>query len=155
MTAASSAVTPSTTTRSTASRAARPSGRLPSVAVTISGNDVYANRTGIFVTYGSQAGGNGGYTISGNQIHGNTDTDINLTSSFRNSVALNNTVYGAPIGINLGGVAEAKGTSSTTTPAASSRAAGTSPTTGSTTTASAASTPPTGRRSAATGSTPT
>ena len=84
-------------------------GPYTSVAVTLSGNDIYANRTGIFVNYGSQAGGNGGYTISGNQIHDDSDTDINLTSSFRNSIAINNTVYGAPIGINLGGVAEARG----------------------------------------------
>jgi hypothetical protein len=82
-------------------------GPFTSVAVTISGNDIFANRTGVFVSYGSQAGG--GYTISRNQIHGDSDTDINLTSSYRNSVALNNTVNGAPTGINLGGVAEAKG----------------------------------------------
>lgn len=76
-------------------------------AVTLSGNNVYANQTGIFVAYFSQVGG--GYTVSGNQVHDNSAIDIAFSSGYRNSIAFNNTIYGAPIGINLGGVAEVKG----------------------------------------------
>ena len=82
-------------------------GPFTASTVNISGNDVFANRIGVNVSYGSQGGG--GYTISGNTIHNNTETDVALTSTFKNTVAVGNTVYGAPTGILLTGAAEARG----------------------------------------------